>query len=144
LKAPRYDPELPTSRQLPQVLPYRHKPFTSDPYRGSSEIRMQPYQSIGSKEGVIWLSAWISPAMSKTAGWSYLPEPSSGSWFPPLERTRNERFQSSTLRIPHWMIISTYTLCWLACMAWRGRRRKKRLGRMAAELQSAGVNPSFG
>lgn len=97
---------------------------------------MQPYHSIGSKEGVIWFSSWISPSTPRMPGWSYTTQPSSGTWFPAPEWKRNESLHSSTLRIPYWPVISLYALCWLAVLKWRGRRLKKGLAPMAVPVPS--------
>lgn len=129
---PYYDPGIPSSQQMP-LLPHRNHPLTHDySHRLGQTQRMQSYYSIGSKEGVVWLSSWISPEMPRPAAWSYVPEPSSGTWFPALERTRNELLQNSTLRIPYWMIVPVYSLCWPALLMWRGRRRMKQLDLMSA------------
>jgi hypothetical protein len=134
---PYYNPSIPSSQQMP-LLPIRNRALLPDDlYRSARTQRMQPYYSIGSKEGVVWLSSWISPEMPKPAVSSYLPELSSGTWFPALEQTHNERLQSSTLRIPYWMILSAYALGWLAVLAWRGARQKKRLALMEAAVPSA-------
>lgn len=122
-----FDSSVPEAQQMP-LLPHRSNPLLADNlYRSSQMCRMQLYYSLGSKEGVIWLTSWIRPDMPKPAPWSYLPERSTGSWFPALERTRNERLQSSTIRIPYWAILPAYALCWFAFLTWRGRRLRKRL-----------------
>lgn len=127
---PYYDSSIPSSQQMP-LAPHRSPPIRPDNfYRSAARTMMQPYYSFGSKEGVVWLSSWISPDFPALPGWSYTMERSSGSWFPAPEWTRNERLQSDTLRIPYWVIIAAYALGWLPFLIWRASRLKRRLATM--------------
>ncbi|RYD46732.1 MAG: hypothetical protein EOP83_29150 [Verrucomicrobiaceae bacterium] len=102
--------------------------------RVSSQTTMQPYRSIGSKAGSLWISDWIAPKSPPKPRWHYAAEAQDGTWFPPLERSHTAITRNTTTWIPYWLLSGTYTLAWALLLIWRTRRRRRLSCLMAAKL----------
>ena len=94
-----------------------------DAPRSSNMTPMQPYRSIGSKAGSLWISSWITPKSLSKPIWDYRAEAQDGSWFPPLAWTHTAITRNTTAWIPYWLLSGTYTLAWTLLLFWRSRRR---------------------
>jgi hypothetical protein len=104
----------------PLYLPPTH--FDNAP-RVSYPTPMQPYRSIGSKAGSLWISSWIAPKSPPKPSWDYRLEAQDGSWFPPLAWTHTAITHNTTAWMPYWLLSGTYTLVWALLLFWRSRRR---------------------
>jgi len=118
---PAQDPGIGGMGFRPRYPPPTH--FDNAP-RVSYPTRMQPYRSIGSKAGSLWISSWIAPKASRPR-WEYRLEAHDGSWFPPLERSHTAVTRNTTAWIPYWLLSGIYTLAWALLLFWRFRRKKR-------------------
>lgn len=114
---------LPAARGPLSPVPNPLRVTIDDPFRNSPLTGMQPYRSIGSKNGALWFSSWLSPR--KLPRWEYLPALSGGNWFAPLDWSRSELARNTTLWIPFWALTGSYTVAWLAVLVWRADRRMR-------------------
>ncbi len=106
-------------------------PIIDDPFRNSNLTPMHPYRTIGSKEGTLWFSSWISPR--KLSAWQSSLGPNSGTWFPALDWNHTALTRSSTVWIPYWLLAVSYLVAWIPLMTWRVRHRRRRSSRFAIE-----------
>ena len=120
--APAEDPGIGGMGFRPTYLPTTR--FGIEP-RVSMLTTMQPYRSIGSKAGSLWISDWIAPKSPPKPRWEYRLEKQDGTWFPPLERSHTAITHNTTTWIPYWLLSGSYTLAWSSVLFWRTRRRRK-------------------
>jgi hypothetical protein len=135
-----FDPTaLPQERSLP-FSPYYPPPLP----RISDEIRpvslptnVQPYRSLGSKAGSLWISSWVSPDWRPLPVWKYERDAATTGWLPALDWGHSAISRSSTVWIPYWLITLAYLICWGALLFWRMhslRKRWERMGTAAPEV----------
>lgn len=118
---------LPQEQRLP-LSPYYPPPLP----RIGDEIRpvsipteVQPFRSVGSKAGSIWISSWVSPRWPLPA-WKYEREAATTGWLPALDWGHSAISRSSTLWIPYWLLTLAYLISWGGLLIWRLRSRRKR------------------
>jgi hypothetical protein len=130
---------LPQERSLP-FSPYYPPPLRriSDEVRPVSvPTKVQPYGSLGSKAGSLWISSWVSPDWRPLPVWKYEREAATTGWLPALDWGHSAISRSSTVWIPYWLITLAYLICWGTLQSWRIhllRKRRERMGTAAPEV----------
>ena len=123
LLVPSFDiSSVPEDRPPLPLMPYNYTPpKIVDPQMETRQISVQPTISIGNREGAVWISKWNTPDLHKER-WERLKIAGKPPWVAGFLYQAGE--SAPTLWLPHWLLITAYTLPWAALVYWRHLRRR--------------------
>ena len=123
LVVPSFDlSTMPEDRPPLPLMPYKYTPpKIVDPQLETRPISLQPTISIGNKEGALWISKWNAPLFPKEP-WRRNKIAGRASWLAHFQYQGGD--SAPTLWLPHWLILTAYTLPWAALVYWRHLRRR--------------------
>lgn len=114
--------DLPTER-LP-MSPVETPPLRIvDPLLEAPELRVQRCLSLGNKHGSIWWSVWETPP-DMVQAWKRDKDSAVSTWFPGFQFQAGSEGGTTTLWLPHWLLLTGYGVMWGLLMGWRVKRRR--------------------
>lgn len=102
-----------------------------DPVLEAPTVSVQRCISIGNKQGTVWISFWETIPHRMLQTWRRDRIAGTATWFPAFDYQSGSGASARSLWLPHWLLLSAYSVPWAALVVWRRGRRLKGLRDLA-------------